>query len=212
MPHKKGDQSLVAEEQGGPSAGESLPTSGVRRTYTVEQAYRDHFDFVWRNVKRRGVNEAAIDDVVQEVFLVVHRRLASFEGRSSLRSWIYAIMRRVVKDHFRAAHQRVRKNYIDEYDETTRGDSQAPDGESALARREGSTVLHQLLEKLSEKKREAFILAELEDMSITEIAETLGENFNTVYSRVRSARRDFEKAVEQYHAEEEARRQACRTT
>ena len=184
-------------------SGKGEQTSGVKASaLSVERIYADYFDFVWRNVRRRGVSEAAIDDVVQDVFVIVHRRLASFEGRSSIKTWLYGIVRRVVKDHFRAVHQRTHRG---ELDESLHKDSSAPDGPKALRRKEGASVLHQLLDSLSEKKREVFILAELEELSITEIAEALGENFNTVYSRVRSAREEFEAAVERYQTEEKRR-------
>jgi RNA polymerase sigma-70 factor (ECF subfamily) len=68
--------------------------------------YREHFAFVWRSARRLGVREASLDDVVQEVFVVVHRRLSSFEGRSSLKTWLFGVTLRVVRDHRRSARRR----------------------------------------------------------------------------------------------------------
>ncbi len=61
--------------------------------------YEEYFDFVWRTLRRYGVPEAAMDDAIQDAFLVVHSRLPTFEGRSSLRTWIFGIARRVARDH-----------------------------------------------------------------------------------------------------------------
>ncbi len=88
-----------------PSHGSALPTppevDGPAVALDFETLYEAHFDFVWRSVRRLGVSEGAIDDVVQETFLIVHRRLAEFEGRSSVNTWLFGILRRVVHDHRR---------------------------------------------------------------------------------------------------------------
>ncbi|HEY0707983.1 MAG TPA: sigma-70 family RNA polymerase sigma factor, partial [Polyangia bacterium] len=68
---------------------------------TFEEVYETQFNFVWRCVVSRGVPRSAVDDAVQEVFLVVHRKLPTFEGRSSMRTWLWTIVRRVVRDHMR---------------------------------------------------------------------------------------------------------------
>ena len=85
--------------------------SGVRQraerpALVFEEVYAQHFDFVWRTARRLGVGDLHVDDVVQDVFVVVHRKLAGFEGRSSLKTWLYAITRRVVSDHRRAQKRR----------------------------------------------------------------------------------------------------------
>src|SRR5262245_33108883 len=76
-----------------------------RETETAGLGFREvydaHFAFVWRAVANRGVPQSALDDVVQEVFLVVHRKLGEFAGRSSVRTWLAGIVRRVVADHVR---------------------------------------------------------------------------------------------------------------
>ena len=65
---------------------------------TFEETYRTHFAFVWRTVRRLGVADSSVEDVTQDTFLVVHRRLASFNGKSSLKSWLFGIVVRVVSD------------------------------------------------------------------------------------------------------------------
>ena len=66
-----------------------------------EAVYREHYAFVWRSVRRLGVPDRELDDVVQEVFVIVHRRLAEFEGRSMVTTWLFGIAYRVVRDHRR---------------------------------------------------------------------------------------------------------------
>jgi RNA polymerase sigma-70 factor (ECF subfamily) len=163
--------------------------------------YEAQFDFVWRSARRLGVTRAALDDVVQEVFLIVHRKLAGFERRSSLRSWLFAITRRVVRDHRRSQRRRPTEAIADDA-----GDAGAiaPDERTLL--NEQARLLHALLQTLDDDKREAFVLAELERMSGPEIADALQLNLNTAYARVRAARLAFEDALARHEAREHVRR------
>ncbi len=163
-----------------------------------DDVYRAHFAFVWRSAKRLGVRDAALDDVVQEVFVVVHRRLASFEGRSTLRTWLFGITARVVRDHRRAAK---RKETDGNVDPDTLPSTPPPGAENAEAVR----VLHALLDLLDDERREVFVMAELEQMPVPEIADALGLNLNTAYSRLRLARQDFEQALARHRARDEWR-------
>lgn len=164
--------------------------------------YEQYFNFVWRSARRLGVADALLDDAVQDVFVVVHRRLDDFEGRSSVKSWIFGITRRVAKDHRRRASRKDRGKVP--------ADGLAAVGEPTPAelaqRSEARTLLYQMLDGLDEQKREVFILAELEEMTVPEIAESIEANVNTVYSRLRAARRAFEQQVTRHLARE--RRQA----
>lgn len=165
-------------------------------TLVFAEVYEAQFDFVWRSARRLGVSALHLDDVVQEVFLVVHRRLAEFEARSSLKTWLFAITRRVVSDYRRSARRKPSEpigNYEPEAGASCLADAQ-------LARNEDARLLYALLEELDEDKREVFVLAELEQMSGPEIADALGENLNTVYARLRAARAAFEAAVARHHA------------
>ena len=172
-----------------------------------DSLYEEQFAFVWRSVRRLGVPECQVDDAVQEVFIVVHRRMAAFEGRSSIRSWLYGIVANVVRDHRRTARRK---------DPRIRGGGEGPDVEAlpdagrcgpheSLERADAVRVLHELLAALDFPKREAFVLVELEQMSIPEVAEATGTNANTVYSRLRAARKAFNDAVTRYRTREERR-------
>ena len=157
--------------------------------------YREHHGFVWRSVKRLGVSELELDDLVQEVFIVAHRRLSEFEGRSKLGTWLFGIAYRVVKDHRRSAEARERR----EAQLTEPRPPTVPD--KKVSRKQAAKVLDRLLEKLDEDKRDVFVMAEVAKMSAPEIAETLGVKLNTVYSRLRAARKRFEELLEEHRAQ-----------
>jgi RNA polymerase sigma-70 factor (ECF subfamily) len=169
--------------------------------------YDAYAPFVWRAVARLGVAEGAVEDVVQEVFLVVHRRLAEFEGRSSLRTWVFAIAIRVARRHRRTmVRRRLDGSTIDIDDADHRipdHPARAPD--AMLERAQALSLLTALLDELDDDLREIFVLAEVEEMSVPEIAEIVGANPNTTYSRLRAARQAFDKAVTRARARDQWR-------
>lgn len=157
--------------------------------------YEDHLDFVWRVSRRLGVPEASLDDAVQDVFLVVHDRLASFEGRSSLRTWIYGIVRRVARDHRPSKRERP----LDEAPEAPTDAVSAHDG---VERAEAKRLLHALLDTLDDDKREVFVLAELEEMPMPDVAQAVGINVNTAHARLRAARHQLEASLARLRAQQ----------
>jgi len=163
----------------------------------VEDVYEAHFDFVWRTARRLGAPDLQIDDVVQEVFVVVQRRLADFEGRSELKTWLFGITRRVVRAHLRknARHKRVTPDDIAELADLT-----TPDAEARVSADEHTRLLYALLAELDEEKREVFVLSELEELSGPAIADALDLHISNVYARVRSARLAFDAALKRYRA------------
>jgi RNA polymerase sigma-70 factor (ECF subfamily) len=167
------------------------PSSGELR---FGEIYESHVDFVWRSARRLGVPESMVDDVVQQVFLTVHRKLVEFEGRSSLKTWMFAIVLRTVRDHRRG----VRRKSPHWQAEPADPDLIADDGRGpheALVRAEAWRVVDELLESLEGDKRVVFVLAELEQMTAQEISEATGLPPKAVYSRLRAARTDFERAA-----------------
>jgi RNA polymerase sigma-70 factor (ECF subfamily) len=166
----------------------SEPPLAVRCSF--REVYDDHFGFVWRSAANRGVPRAALDDVVQEVFIVIHRKLPEFEGRSSLRTWIAAIVRRVIADYVK---KRGNQPAGDERLEREPASELAPSEQ--LERKAAAQLLDALLAKMSEEQREVFLLHEIEQMSGTEIADLTGANENTVWTRLRAARRIFQEGV-----------------
>lgn len=191
------DDDAPGHEPGVDSATALLAPLGVAiaepapRVLDFTAVYDEHFAFVWRSLRRLGVPERLLDDAAQDVFVVVHRRLGEFEGRASVRSWLFGIARRVAHDHRRRIGRKERTEELPEAVVDPHGATPAADAERAEARR----VLHEILGELDDGKREVFVLAELEQMTVPEIAEAIGANLNTVYSRLRAARQGFEAAV-----------------
>jgi RNA polymerase sigma-70 factor (ECF subfamily) len=176
-------------------AEEPVPATQAE-TLSFSATYEANFAFVWRSVRRLGVQEEAVDDVVQETFVIVHRRLAEFEGRSSLKTWIFGIVLRVVRDHRRS---RRRKPLSAAADADALADAtQGPHERAEKA--EAARALHAILDEMDDDKREVFVLAELEQMTAPEIADALSVPLNTVYSRLRAARQAFEASVARWRA------------
>lgn len=185
---------------GGPASERRAPTRSdvAPAPLTFERVYDRWFDFVWRSIRRLGVADAQVDDAVQDVFVVVHRRLDGFEGRSTLKTWLFGIAMRVAKDYRRAASRRrptepLRESLVD-------GPGECP--MESCAKAEAVELLHALLNELEDDKRAVFVMAELEQMSVPEIAGAIEENVNTVYSRLRAGRQGFEAAVARHLARE----------
>jgi RNA polymerase sigma-70 factor (ECF subfamily) len=187
------------QPEAAPASGATPAQSGfvasLRTEPTFEAIYREHFRFVWRSVRRFGIRGAAVDDVVQEIFLVVHRRLESFEARSSTKTWLYGILRRVVADHRRSLRRKPTWLEGNESEIDDVSDSLAKGPEASAAEAEQVRLLYRVLDALDEDKREVFILAELEGMTLLEIGEALEINPNTASSRLRAARQRFEEAL-----------------
>ncbi len=172
----------------------------AEETVTFDQFYRAHLSFVHRNARRLlGPRAGDADDLTQEVFVVAMRRLEDFEGRSTIRSWLFGILRRVVMDHQKTRKQALRGDPNEDIEELFNSQDR-PD--KMAEKTQASDLLADLLDKLDEQKREVFVMAELEQMSAPEIAEAVGAPVTTVYARLRDARKAFQQAVDRLQAKE----------
>src|SRR5262245_51284157 len=136
---------------------------------TLAQIYEEHFPFVWRSALRLGAPRANIDDVVQEIFIVAHQRLADFEGRSSVRTWLFGIVINVVRAHRRALlakQPHALRPEVRADPELVADPASGPHERAAKA--EAARIVDQVLENLDDDKREVLVLAELEQMSAPE--------------------------------------------
>ncbi|MCY1056557.1 sigma-70 family RNA polymerase sigma factor [Nannocystis sp. SCPEA4] len=160
-------------------------------TAEFAEVYRAHFEFVWTQLRRLGVDESSLEDAAQEVFVVVHRRLDEFAGRAALRTWLFAIARRVAFRFRRSAARRFRRH------QALARQSLAPaypDPDEAIRRGQARRLLAAFLQQLDGDKRAAFLLGELEGLGRVELGQALGINPNTAYARLRAAREQFDRA------------------
>lgn len=171
-------------------------------TYDFAAVYDEMFPFVWRTLRRLGVEAQAQDDACQEVFVIVHRKLSEFRGESSLKTWVFGVTSNVVNTYRRT---RRRKDPMDRVNESPINpeDLSAPlagNPHEVVARNQMARVAEELVNSLDEEKRVMLILADLEGIPVTEIAELHHMNVNTAYARLRAARKEFSEAVHRYHA------------
>jgi RNA polymerase sigma-70 factor, ECF subfamily len=156
-----------------------------------DDVYAAHVGFVWRVLRTFGVPEAQIEDAVQDVFVVVYRRLAEWQGKAAITTWLFAIARRVASSHRRRAGKRTEPLVDELVDEGPGGGDPFAEASRAQA---AATVLA-ILEQIAWDQRIVFVLVELEQLSVPEVARMLDLKLNTAYSRLRLARRAFEAAV-----------------
>lgn len=177
------------EASGSPSAPEP-------RRAVAEGEFQSLFETfapkVWGTLRRLGVAESDIEDVCQEVFMVVYRKLGDFEGRSSVSTWIYSICVRTASDYRRRAHRRK------EVTVSSPPEQSAPDPAlREVELRELRAILDEALDTLEPDWRAIFVLYEYEDLSMREVAEAVGCPLQTAYSRYKSARNKVLQAVNQ---------------
>ena len=163
-----------------------------------EDVYEQHVDFVWRVLAGLGVPADRLEDAVQDVFVIVHAKLAGFEGRSRLTTWLYGIARNVALEHIRkVARDRERATAIEDAHVPVPDD---PDG--ATRQLEARRLLLDILARLDDDKREIFVLVELEQVPVKDVAAMLGIKENTAWSRLRLARREFDRHAATLRARE----------
>ena len=158
----------------------------------VTAVYAEHCDFVWRTLQHLGVRGADCEDLMQEVFVVVHRKLGSFDGHSRVTTWLFGICLRVVARHRRRAYFRFERQE-EEVPERVDG---AGTPEDRASTHERAVLLERALGKLGLEHRAVFVLFEIEGHRCEEIAETLGVPVGTVYSRLFKARKHVTQALE----------------
>lgn len=168
---------------------------GPQAFAAFEALYRAHFRFVWRSLARLGVPERDLADAVQEVFLVVHKKLCVLDAESRVTTWLYAIALRVASDRRRRASER--HEVLGDAPERT---TAAPTDSSELAERRA--LLERTLAALPLEQRAVFTLFELEGLAGEEIAKLLDVPVATVHSRLRLAREGFRRAVARARARE----------
>jgi len=189
-------------------ATETTPTGHLNASMAQETGplgfralYDAHVDFVWRNLRRLGVSLAEVDDRTQEVFVVAHRRWATFEDHGhGPRAWLFQILLRVVSD----ARRHRRRHPEDADGGVAEGRRSEPASQlDDIARREAVEQLDRALARIEVGRRAVLVLHEIEEMTAPEIAKAMNLPLNTVYSRLRVARDELERALHAEAAAEE---------
>jgi RNA polymerase sigma-70 factor (ECF subfamily) len=158
---------------------------------SVERVYAAHFAYVYRCLRHLGVCESFLDDATQDVFVVVSRKLHAFDGHVPVTTWLYAIVLRVARRY--RERQAVARRF-DDLPPDVAGD--ASDRQDArMGAREALDLARRALDSLDDGKREVYVLHEIEEMTAAEVAAITNLPVNTVYSRLRAARLDFENAA-----------------
>jgi RNA polymerase sigma-70 factor, ECF subfamily len=165
---------------------------------TVAEVFADHAPYVWSLLRRLGVPEADAEDVCQEVFVIVHRKLAGLPPEAAPRTWLYGIALRVASDYRRSA--RVRREQLT----AAPPEPSVPGEQEAIVQqRQRLAWLDAQLDQLDDDKRAVFVLYEIEQVPMQQVAEIAGCPLQTAYSRLHAARRQLQDAAQRCDAERE---------
>jgi RNA polymerase sigma-70 factor (ECF subfamily) len=159
-------------------------------TLEVRTIYRENARFVWLSLQRLGIHPSDLDDIAQDVFMIVHRRLDTFDRRARISTWLFGICMRVAANYRRRrrwTHEVLSGGFEDERPATLTA------ADDILVRREQRELAERALNRLEVAKRATFVMFEIESLSCNEIADLMNVPVGTVYSRLHSARRQLEK-------------------
>jgi RNA polymerase sigma-70 factor (ECF subfamily) len=175
------------------------PIEAERSRLTLADVYAEHTDFIWKTLHRLGVREPFIEDIFQEVFVVVLRRLDSFDGHSAMTTWLFGICLRVARSYRRRAHFR-RERVVAEVSDVASPVSSERTPEEELEHREAEARLRDILDRLDLEQRAVFVMFEFDGLSCQEIADMIGIPLGTVHSRLHRARAAFARNAERFRA------------
>jgi RNA polymerase sigma-70 factor (ECF subfamily) len=169
--------------------GKSSPVGALPALRPVDLAdiYEAELDYVWHTLRRLGIAGADLEDIAHEVFLIVHRRLGDIRPDLPIRPWLFGIAMRIAKDYRRSARvrrERLESSPPEQVDSGATPSVQLLDGERRA-------MVCRALDALDFDQRVVFVLHEIEERSMPEIAEVVDAPLNTLYSRLRLARKAF---------------------
>lgn len=160
---------------------------GVARSF--DSIYRSEFKPVWRLLSRLGVPAGSLEDLVHDVFLTAYRKWSEYDAARPPRAWLFGIAYRMAAD-FRA----LKRHQHEVADDAAASEVAAPVGASTDVR-DAFKVLGVALAQMSDDARAVFVMHELEERPVPEIAEVMGTPVPTAYTRLRSARQTFAAVV-----------------
>ena len=170
--------------------GAAVATPAACPPADFRAVYDAGFRHAWHTLRRLGVAERDLEDAAHEVFVVVHRHLATLDARRPVKPWLTGIAWRVASDERRRARHRREALGV-----PVEAPHPAPPPDLQLEAAEARSLVHRALQHLDMDRRVVFVMAELDGATAPEISESLGIALNTVYSRLRVARERFARAV-----------------
>jgi RNA polymerase sigma-70 factor (ECF subfamily) len=153
--------------------------------------FEEHFDYVWNTLKHLGVRDADLEDLAHEVFLRVHERIEDYDESRPIKPWLFAFAFRVASGHRRLARHRleVLGIAVDPHDPSLPADE-------VLASRRDGELAAAALDSVEIDRRAVFMLHDLDEVPIPQVAAALGIPLGTAYSRLRLAREEFQKSAQ----------------
>jgi RNA polymerase sigma-70 factor (ECF subfamily) len=168
--------------------GVTLRTSGERSDFRA--IFDDNFDYVWNTLRYLGVRTADLEDVTHEVFVRVHQRFDERDPSRAVRPWLFAFAFRVAAGHRRRAH-----NHNEVVGLTREPPDPAQPLDEQIIAKEERELAFAAVQSIDIDRRAVFVMHELDEIPIPEIATALGIPTNTAYSRLRIARGEFNAAA-----------------
>lgn len=153
------------------------------------QLFESQSSYVWGTLRRLGVRERDLEDLVHDVFLVVHRHLGDYDPRRPIRPWLFGISFRVAAGYRRLA--RTQREVVSDRIEAT---DPRPSIEQLLDAKQNDALVMRALELIDLDRRAILLMHEFDGHTMPEIADTLAIPLNTAYSRLRLAREQFTSA------------------
>jgi RNA polymerase sigma-70 factor (ECF subfamily) len=157
----------------------------------LRDVFEEHADHVGNSLRRLGVRDADVPDLVQEVFVVVHRILPDYDPSRPIWPWIFGVVYRTAAAYRRKAFREV----LDDGAVAAERADSSKNVEEAMRRGEDRQLVLAALQHVELTRRAVFVMADIDDVPVPEIARTLGIGVNTAYSRLRLAREDFRAAA-----------------
>lgn len=192
------DESAEEDPSAGSGTSDVSRPAEPRQGASFDDVYERYFEFVWRSLRMLGVPRNSLDDAVQDVFNTIARQLAHFQGRSSLRTWVFGIAQYTAANHRRA--DRRKNGPLQPLAEELESAEPRPDAH--VEAKQLADVVLSFCAELDAGRRAVFVLGLLEDVPAAEIAELLQIPVNTVYSRVRALKRALRQRLERCEVEQ----------
>ena len=184
------DQSFVVSPHDEPDARPSSPNPSLRDLFAA------HAPYVWNTLRRFGVPGSDLEDVTHDVFVQVQRHLAEYDPTLPVRPWLFGFAFRLASQRRRQAFRRRETQSEQEHEAVDPG--ALPD--ERLAHAQDRRLVLEALEALDLDRRAVFVLSQIDEVPMADVARALAIPVNTAYSRLRAARVEFAAAVKRLRA------------